>query len=131
MRRSLVAASLLAALALAGCGGGDQEASDTSESTRRSAGVAGAGSLVVVATDIAFPEKTYTAPAGDVAIEYRNEGSIAHTLLIDKVRAFKLEVAAKGDDDTDTVALEPGTYTIYCDVPGHRAAGMEATLQVG
>ena len=30
-----------------------------------------------------------------------------------------------------TIPNKPGTYTIYCSIPGHRAAGMEATVDVG
>jgi uncharacterized cupredoxin-like copper-binding protein len=26
--------------------------------------------------------------------------------------------------------LAPGTYTFYCTVPGHRAAGMEGTITI-
>jgi uncharacterized cupredoxin-like copper-binding protein len=35
-----------------------------------------------------------------------------------------------GGSRTLTLNLKPGTYTFYCTVPGHRAAGMEGTLTV-
>ena len=70
------------------------------------------------------------ATAGDVHITYRNDGSIGHTLLIEGVDGFKLDVAGRGDVDEGSVTLAPGTYTMYCDVAGHRQAGMHGTLEV-
>ncbi|MGE3326653.1 MAG: plastocyanin/azurin family copper-binding protein, partial [Acidimicrobiia bacterium] len=69
------------------------------------------------------------ATAGEVSFEYVGKGSLVHTLLIEKVSGFKLQVSS-GKKATGKVALAPGTYTLYCDIPGHRAAGMEATLTV-
>jgi uncharacterized cupredoxin-like copper-binding protein len=87
----------------------------------------------VAAEDIKFPEDRYEATAGSVNLSYRNDGSINHTLVVDDVDdvdGFKLEVAGNGDEDQGSVDLGAGTYTMYCDVPGHRDAGMEATLEV-
>jgi plastocyanin len=40
-------------------------------------------------------------------------------------------VGAEGNETGEgTVALFPGEWTIICNVPGHRAAGMEGTVQV-
>lgn len=85
----------------------------------------------VTAVDIAFPVPEYTAQAGMVRFVYRNDGQIRHTLVIEGVPVFDtLEVNRTGDTDEGTVELQPGTYTIFCDVPGHRSGGMEAKLLV-
>lgn len=112
-------------LSLTGCG--------NDESPRASPASTSTGDLeelTVVARDITFPEKSYLAEPGTVAVAYRNEGSIKHTLVVEGIDGFKLDVKSKGDVDTGTIELEAGEYTIYCDVPGHRQAGMEAALEV-
>lgn len=126
MQRSpLVAVAVLAALTLVACGD-DDGGSDAAPAADDIA-----DGVVVIARDIEFDKDTYQTEAGPTTFAYENEGSIVHTLLIEEVDGFELEVNANGDVDTGEVDLEAGEYVLYCDVPGHRAAGMEATLVVG
>jgi plastocyanin len=129
-RAGFAALGLAAALGLGACGGGggDGEAKESSQVTNDAAPT---GVLRVEAHEFALAPEDLRAAPGTVAIEYVNAGAIQHTLVIDGVNGLKLDVASKGDVDTGTVKLEPGTYTMYCDVPGHRQAGMEAPLTVG
>ena len=77
-----------------------------------------------------FDPKNSDAPAGVDAIKMESEGGL-HTLVFDggKVPGFKLE-ANSGESDELKVNLKRGEYTIYCDIPGHREAGMEGTITV-
>jgi plastocyanin len=70
---------------------------------------------------------TYAAKAGVVQIDYG--GDPGHTLLFTdpKLAGFELQTSGK---QKGNVALKAGTYTIYCNVTGHRAAGMQATITV-
>jgi plastocyanin len=95
------------------------------------AGGGGAGTpLKIDGADLSFAPKESTVPAGPVAITLTNVGKIQHTLLIEEDPSFnKLDTQA-GQSATGTFNAKPGTYTLFCDVPGHRAAGMEAKLTV-
>ena len=107
------------AVALTGCGGDDDDAAPACEPT---------ASLTVGAEDsLDFDAEAYEVGAGCVEVTYRNDGNIAHTLVIDDVDDFKLEV---GDVDSGTVELEAGDYRLFCDLPAHEAAGMESELTV-
>lgn len=77
-----------------------------------------------------FDPEDSEAPAGIDTIKMDSENGL-HTLVFDdgKLPGFKLE-ASSGESDELKANLKPGKYTIYCDVPGHREAGMEGTITV-
>lgn len=123
-RRLLPLATAVAAVA-AGCGG-------SADSGPAETVPAGALEVKAVAS-LKFDAESYgPVPAGEVTLGYVNEENIRHTLIIakddTKVPNFKLVVEDKGSVDVGTVALEAGTYTLICDVPGH--GNMRATLTV-
>ncbi|MGH9015365.1 MAG: hypothetical protein ACRDZ1_15725 [Acidimicrobiia bacterium] len=78
-----------------------------------------------------FNAAEYVVEAGIVEIDYVSRGG-AHTLVFaeQEFTGFKLFSPGDGRRDTGKVQLEPGQYTVYCDIPGHRAAGEEATITV-
>ena len=148
---TIAALGMAAALALGACGGGDGGATAKPASTAATPATATdpaatdpaatdpaatdpaatAAALSIEAREFSLSPSDLHAAAGSVAIQYKNAGAIQHTLVIEGVAGFKLDVPKAGDVDTATVKLEPGTYTLYCDIPGHRGAGMEDHLTVG
>jgi len=87
--------------------------------------------VTVHAFDIGFTEKEVTAPPGDVVVEYINDGNTAHTFLFEGIAGPKLEVGSNGATDIGQwPGVAAGDYVYFCDIPGHRSAGMEGTLHV-
>lgn len=131
---TIIGTALLLALPLTGCGGDDDSDAGATTSTTSTTDGAGGGApsrLEVDAKDsLKFDADEYEAKAGDIEFLYKNDGNIVHTLLIEDVDGFKLTVSGRGDEDDGSVELEAGTYTLYCDIAGHRDGGMEATLEV-
>jgi plastocyanin len=139
-------ALLLAALALAACGGGDDTTSDTAtfnETTQEAegekkaeGGSEGSGAAIDIESDpsgtLAFTSDEATAEAGKDTVNFTNSSPVPHDVRIEDSAGEDVggtEVFAEGTESA-TVDLKPGEYTFFCSVPGHRQAGMEGTLTV-
>jgi len=70
--------------------------------------------------------------SGKVVFFLVNSGPSAHDMLIADSTGktvARSSLVQSGDTFTFTIdSLAAGKYAFYCDVPGHRAAGMEGTL---
>ncbi|HEX4838101.1 MAG TPA: plastocyanin/azurin family copper-binding protein [Solirubrobacteraceae bacterium] len=78
-----------------------------------------------------FTAKRLTATAGRVTISFANASSLEHNLTVAQgATVVGATPTFQGGTKTLTLNLKPGTYTLYCSVPGHRQAGMEGKLSV-
>jgi len=75
-----------------------------------------------------FQATSFTTQAGINEMKYVDQGG-THTLVFAEpsLAGFIINVPPSSSKKVD---LKPGTYTIFCSIPGHRAAGMQATLTV-
>ena len=100
--------------------GGHDESSDVAADARR---------IEVTGDSFAFDPAEIRVDAGeDIAIVLTST-DILHDLTIDEI---DVHVAADRGETAEGgfTADEPGRYTYYCTVAGHRDAGMEGTLIV-
>ena len=87
--------------------------------------------LSAIPNQIAFNTRTLTAKAGKVTIAFTNSGALEHNVTIAQgSTVLGATPTFTGGAKSVTLTLKAGTYTFYCSVPGHRAAGMEGTLKV-
>src|SRR3990172_3242674 len=71
-------------------------------------------------------------PGDVVEITLINGQAVEHDLVIDEFGVATGSVTQLNEERVITfVADQEGTFEYYCAVPGHRAAGMAGTLQVG
>lgn len=83
--------------------------------------------------DLVFEPDALEAPAGEITIEYTNPSEVPHNVAIESPDGGTLaqgETVTGGGAGPATAALEPGEYTFFCSIPGHRESGMQGTLTV-
>jgi uncharacterized cupredoxin-like copper-binding protein/mono/diheme cytochrome c family protein len=107
----------------------ENAAADASAATADAAGEvpAAASAQTVTSFDIYFEPKEVTIPANtDVTFTLPNDGVSTHDFSID---ALGIQVSLPpGETQTVVVNAPPGSYEYYCNVPGHKEAGMVGTL---
>ena len=134
--RVMLALLALVPFALAACGGGEESA-DTGAAETTEASVPN-GDTVEISADptggLAFEESSVEArepKSGSVTISFTNDSSVPHDVRVEGPEGdLGGTDVITGDSAEATVELEPGEYTLYCSVSGHREAGMEGTLTV-
>ena len=113
---------VLAFAALAVAGLAFSKSSDAEDSA------AAANGPKVSETDFAL---TPASVAGGDVITVSNDGKVVHNLAI-KGTDLITDDLQPGDTTTLGIGeLADGTYEMYCEIPGHREAGMRGTLTVG
>ena len=120
---SLAAVAMIGTTSLLmGCGGSSEPAPQVE-----------ADLVVTAVPTIRWDADVYSAPAGEISVGLRNDDSVRHTLVVlrdgEKVGGFELAVNRRGDVDSGTITLEPGTYQLFCTVPGHQS--MNSRLDIG
>jgi hypothetical protein len=66
---------------------------------------------------------------GSIAVT--NDGTVDHNLAVEGTD-LKTDMLKPGESATlDVGGLEKGDYTLFCEVSGHKGAGMKAMLMVG
>ncbi len=113
---------MLAVAVLAGCGGSSSSAQP-------------AGSIKVTMTEFKFDPSTISAPSGKVVFFLVNAGnSTSHDMVIRDSTGKRLvgsELISAGDTAVLTIdSIAVGTYTYFCDQPGHESSGMHGILTV-
>jgi plastocyanin len=105
--------------------------SGSSGGTGSASGPGGTLKLAADPTQLAFDIKSLSSKPGKVTIDFNNPAPIQHDVAIAQgSKVIATSPLISKSSTTVSADLAPGKYVFYCDVPGHRPAGMQGTLTV-
>ena len=113
----LVALALLVGLALAlgACGGADARVAAPAATVRMG--------------DFDYQPADITVGAGS-EVTVVNDGGVIHNWIVRGAGVGTAELKPGRSIIVDLQGVKPGTYTVYCDQPGHVEAGQVGTLTI-
>ena len=118
------------ALLLGACGG----------TSTNSTPAATSPSVAAVGTRVGVTEKEFSITLSQASFSpasytftIQNKGSFSHNLTIQGpgVDTKTSPTLSPGQSGMLTVALQKGSYELWCSVPGHKDKGMDLTIKVG
>lgn len=119
---------------------------NTGGSAAPAGGGAAATEQTVSASEFAFDPSDLNLAAGqEVTVQLDNAGAVEHNFTVLKAGEEitsedqfsedmvlgAVDNTAAGESNSASFTLEPGTYQAICTIPGHFAAGMNATITAG
>ena len=116
-RRTLAAAVLVivTVLGLAGCGGDDKKVAGPPNSVRM-------GEFYFRPADLTVPR--------DSEVTVFNDGAVIHNWIVKGAGVGTAELRPGQSIIVSLKGIKPGTYTVYCDQPGHAEAGQTGMLTI-
>ncbi|MFL5768162.1 MAG: sulfocyanin-like copper-binding protein [Actinomycetota bacterium] len=159
LRRYIAVPAFLLLLLGAACSSSNDDSNGSSSgstgSSSSSTGSSGSASGAVGATekDFAITLDSSSANAGSVSFDIQNQGPSTHEFVVFKTdlapdalpttdkgtvdeeakgleHIDEVEDIAAGSTQTLTTKLDPGSYVVICNLPGHYQQGMHAPLTV-
>jgi len=134
------AIALAAMLLLGACSSTTADNGTTNPPAAYGAGAAASPSVAPVGTSVGVVEKEFSitldktsfTPA-TYSFTIQNQGSFPHNLTIKGpgVDSKASPTLGAGESGSLTVALQKGSYELWCSVPGHKDKGMEMKITVG
>lgn len=147
MRRSTPALILVLAVMLGACSPADPEVSandqvpadmaveevaEGEEGAAAAPADAGDADALWSSENIEYTAAPATMPADGATIALEVVGGLPHNVVFEGFQGDQVLVEGPGEGVyTANVAVPAGTYTYYCSIVGHRAAGMEGEITVG
>ena len=133
MKQETIVALVIGALFLAACGGqkpAQQPAQPPVAQQPATPAPSTEGQMVKVdMSEFKFAMAPVEVKAGKVTFELVNAGTVEHSFIIEGTDVKSEQIRA-GQTVSVQADLKPGTYTVVCDVAGHKEAGMTMQLVV-
>jgi len=107
------------------------QATSTQATTTTTLSTRVAAALAVSETEFKIALPKDSLPAGSYDFDVKNDGHIPHDFVVQGNGVDeRTPTIQPGKSETLSVDLKPGTYDVYCSIPGHKQAGMDVKLTV-
>lgn len=88
------------------------------------------GATDVSMIEMAFVPDPIELASSEAVLRVVNDGAEPHSMLVPDLGKGTPDLRPGEELTIDLTEAEPGEYDVFCDIPGHREAGMETTLVI-